>query len=174
MDTHNVHASEVFDTYFTQELNKNPHYTKYLCERNEKYKLLYEMKLKQLEVLIFYLEKIKSIGFYVRTFKDFNQNTSSYSNELLPFDYVVRDTVIKNNFPSPAIFIENPYSIEISIPNIKDDEQNIYFEINPMSSYHPNKDMLKRRYSDIESLSKDLYKFIAKNLYPSNELVLDE
>lgn len=164
---------DFFNKYFIEEFEKHEKHSqgKFYNRYKKKDYEIYDYKKKLIEPLVPYLIKIKEMNLYVRTFKDFNTSTSKYDNDLYPFDYVLKDTSIKQNFPSPAIYIENPYTFEISVPNTLIDGH-IYYEINFFSETHPDKDILQNKYENMDLLVIDLYKFFAKNLYKSNKLSL--
>ena len=161
---------QLLNTFFMDELKKNPHCN--LTKYTEKEQKVFDFKKDKIQSLINGLGIKKGMGLYVRSYKDFDSSTYVFSNELIPFDYIIRDTSIINNKPSPAIYIESPYCIEISVANKLEDDIYICYEINPLSCAHPDKDMLKRKYIDFNECMKDIYRFLAKNLYQDNHLTL--
>lgn len=149
-------VDELFDNFFLEELNKQVPETKRTVQEQN----IYEYKYNQLLPLIQFLSKIKKLNMFVRLHTDFNFHTYIYAKELVPFDFSIKDCQLKSNYPSPCVFIENPYSIEISVKNTS----HLTFQISVISETHPDKKMIKEEYSNIEDLIKDLSLFLAKNL----------
>lgn len=155
-----VNNESYFDECFIPPFEKNFA----LQQEIEKIKNTMYVKNRILSFLKNDLERIKTLGFYVKNKKSFDIINNSVSEEEVPFDFIERDSVIINNKPSPAIYIEHPHPIEISVSNKLSESGSVIIEVNPFMNFHPDRDLLKQKYYSSYELATDLYHFIAKNL----------
>lgn len=156
----NNNVDEIFNHHFVDELIKKEN--KINKEKIKKNQQIYEYKFNKLQELVVFLDKVKSLNLMVKPNSDFDIYQFRFTNETVPFDYIIRESVNKENHPSPAIFIENPMTIEISISNnISVNETNYVVDFYGIP--HPDRNLIKHHYHDIHELMIDLSKFFVKN-----------
>lgn len=162
----NQNVDEIFEHHFLEELNKKE--SRIEKERRIKNQKIYEYKYSKIKDLISFFEKIKSLNLYVKKNSDYDLYQFRMTDDLVPFDFSIRETVEKENYPSPAIFIENPITLEISITNDINIDS-LTFNINFFGCQHPDSNLLKSRYKNLNSLTIDLSKFFVKNVYKNDK-----
>lgn len=158
----NTNVDEIFNHIFLEELQNKIT----IEEKGDllKKQQLYEYKYEKMTDLITFFHKMKELNLFVKNHKDYNFYTFKYAKESLPFDFIVQDSFIEKNNPSPAIYVENPLSFEISIPNL-DNYDNIVYELYFFSENHPDRHMFKDKYDNSNELLVDLSHFFSKNVY---------
>ena len=153
-------VEQIFEHHFLDELKKRE--TKVEREKRLKNQKIYEYKYSKMQDLISFFDKIKNMNLYVKRNSEYDFYQFQFSNELLPFDYMIRESTNKENFPSPAIFVEDPITFEISITN--DLSNGIHYSINFFGVPHPDKNIIKSKYDSVQELTIDLSKFFVRNV----------
>ena len=129
-----------------------------MADQQEK---LYFFKINKMQTIIDFLDDLSQQGIKVQDSREFIPYHPYSGYPLQPFHYQLKDTVFSLNRPSPAIWIENPYTIEISINN----KDSFDFEIHRFSQKHPDNQLIKSVYASSQELIDDLKHFFKKNSF---------